>query len=68
LKTEPLGNAVNFGANPPEPQLYGEDLYGNHNNSNNNNNGEGRRQDEEVAPRVMTEQGFTGTVGIKEDG
>lgn len=65
VKTESLFNTANFDANLPEPQLYGEEIYGNHNIDN---GGSAPKYEDEMAPRVKTDQGFTGTVGIKEDG
>lgn len=62
-KVEPSASIGAFNTNEPEPQIYGDNIYG-----TNNNNGDYKEQTDERPVLVTTEHGFTGTVGIKEDG
>ena len=45
-----------------EPQIFGDDIYGDTNMTGQNN------QSQQEVPHVVNQHGFTGTVGIKEDG
>lgn len=72
IKIEPQASVVPTSLTEPESQVFGDTAHsGSNNNSNNYNNhnsfGEYKDEAEEQAV-ITTEQGFTGTVGIKEDG